>query len=107
MNYHKYSPVWCVLVSDNNLARLYVLQNPIHPIVLIVCNDLFSCVMQLDPEALILQMAPTIDHQCKAMLDFMKRYNWNQFTIVTSAIAGYDNFVQALRRQVILRKNFR
>ena len=47
-----------------------------------------------------LQLAPSVDHQISAMLSIMDRYNWRQFGIVTSEIAGHDDFVQAVRDRV-------
>ena len=47
-----------------------------------------------------LQLAPSVDHQVSAMLSIMDRYNWRQFGIVTSEIAGHDDFVQAVRDRV-------
>lgn len=47
-----------------------------------------------------LQLAPTIEHQTKAMLSILERYKWHQFSIVTSQIAGHDDFVQAIREHV-------
>ena len=44
-----------------------------------------------------LQLAPSVDHQVSAMLSILDRYNWRQFGIVTSEIAGHDDFVQAVR----------
>lgn len=44
-----------------------------------------------------LQLAPSVDHQVEAMLSILDRYNWRQFGIVTSEIAGHDDFVQAVR----------
>ena len=29
------------------------------------------------------------------------RYNWKQFAVVTSDIAGHDDFIQAVREEVI------
>jgi ionotropic glutamate receptor NMDA 2B len=47
-----------------------------------------------------LQLAPSVDHQVSAMLSILNRYNWRQFGIVTSEIAGHDNFVQSVRDQL-------
>ncbi|CAB4054151.1 GRIN2B [Lepeophtheirus salmonis] len=44
-----------------------------------------------------LQLAPSVAHQVSALLSILDRYNWNQFGIVTSDIAGHDDFVQAIR----------
>uniref|UniRef100_T1JBL9 Glutamate receptor ionotropic, NMDA 2B n=1 Tax=Strigamia maritima TaxID=126957 RepID=T1JBL9_STRMM len=48
-------------------------------------------------KSLTLQLAPSIDHQSKAMLSILKRYSWHQFSIVTSQIAGHTNFIEAVR----------
>ncbi|CAG7721268.1 unnamed protein product [Allacma fusca] len=50
---------------------------------------------------LILQLAPSVTHQAHAMLTLLSRYNWHQFAIVTSQIAGHDDFVQAVRDRVL------
>lgn len=47
-----------------------------------------------------IQLAPSIEHQSAAMLSILERYKWHQFSIVTSQIAGHDDFVQALRERV-------
>ena len=47
-----------------------------------------------------LQLAPSVDHQVSAMLSILDRYNWRHFGIVTSEIAGHDDFVQAVRDEV-------
>lgn len=49
---------------------------------------------------MVLQLAPSIHHQAAAMLSILTRYNWHQFAIVTSQIAGHDDFVQAVRDRV-------
>lgn len=46
------------------------------------------------------QLAPSIEHQAAAMLSILERYKWHQFSIVTSQIAGHDDFVQAVRERV-------
>lgn len=35
------------------------------------------------------------------MLSILERYKWHQFSIVTSHIAGHDDFVQAVREHVV------
>jgi hypothetical protein len=43
----------------------------------------------------IVQTKNTYDvTQVAAMLSILVRYNWQQFSIVTSEIAGHDDFVQ-------------
>lgn len=49
-----------------------------------------------------LQLAPSIEHQAAAMLSILERYKWHQFSVVTSQIAGHDDFVQAVREHVAL-----
>lgn len=46
------------------------------------------------------QLAPSIEHQSAAMLSILERYKWHQFSIVTSQIAGHDDFIQAVRERV-------
>ena len=48
-----------------------------------------------------LQLAPSIDHQVRAMLSVLDRYNWRQFGILTSDIAGHDDFVRAVRERIL------
>ena len=48
-----------------------------------------------------LQLAPSIEHQAAAMLSLLERYKWHQFSVVTSQIAGHDDFVQAVREHVV------
>ncbi|KAG6462707.1 hypothetical protein O3G_MSEX013418 [Manduca sexta] len=50
--------------------------------------------------SLRLQLAPSIEHQTAAMLSILERYKWHQFSVVTSAIAGHDDFIQAVRERV-------
>ncbi len=45
---------------------------------------------------LVIQLAPSAAHQAGAMLSLLRRYSWRQFAIVTSAIAGYREFIQAV-----------
>lgn len=52
-----------------------------------------------------LQLAPSLEHQVAAMLSILARYNWQQFSVVTSEIAGHDDFVQAVRDRVALMKS--
>lgn len=49
-------------------------------------------------------MAPSLEHQVAAMLSILARYNWQQFSVVTSEIAGHDDFVQAVRDRVAFMK---
>ena len=51
-----------------------------------------------------LQLAPSLEHQVAAMLSILVRYNWRQFSVVTSAIAGHDDFVQSVRDKVALMR---
>ncbi|XP_057371297.1 LOW QUALITY PROTEIN: glutamate receptor ionotropic, NMDA 2B-like [Daphnia carinata] len=45
---------------------------------------------------LVIQLAPSAFHQANAMLSLLKRYSWKQFSIVTSTVAGYREFIQAV-----------
>ncbi|XP_067004447.1 glutamate receptor ionotropic, NMDA 2B isoform X1 [Anabrus simplex] len=46
-----------------------------------------------------LQLAPSLEHQTAAMLSILERYKWHQFSVVTSQIAGHDDFIQAVRER--------
>lgn len=50
--------------------------------------------------SLQLQLAPTLEHQTAAMLSILERYEWHQFSVVTSQIAGHDDFIQAVRERI-------
>lgn len=47
-----------------------------------------------------LQLAPSMSHQVSALLSILHRYGWRQFGILTTTIAGHDDFVQAVRDSV-------
>ena len=34
------------------------------------------------------------------MLSILERYKWHQFSVVTSQIAGHDDFIQAVRERI-------
>ncbi|CAB01667.4 PBPe domain-containing protein [Caenorhabditis elegans] len=53
----------------------------------------------------IIQMAPPIEHQARAMLALLRRYNWPKFGVVTSEMAGNDRFVTAIREELELFSN--
>jgi hypothetical protein len=50
-------------------------------------------------------LAPSLEHQVAAMLSILVRYNWQQFSVVTSEIAGHDDFKQAVRDKVAEMKS--
>ncbi|XP_072757102.1 glutamate receptor ionotropic, NMDA 2B isoform X7 [Anoplolepis gracilipes] len=50
--------------------------------------------------SLQLQLAPSLEHQTAAMLSILERYKWHQFSVVTSQIAGHDDFIQAVRERI-------
>ncbi|XP_033610678.1 glutamate receptor ionotropic, NMDA 2B isoform X2 [Cryptotermes secundus] len=51
--------------------------------------------------SLQLQLAPSLEHQTAAMLSILERYKWHQFSVVTSQIAGHDDFIQAVRERMM------
>ncbi|KAF4520442.1 hypothetical protein B566_EDAN004014 [Ephemera danica] len=55
--------------------------------------------------SLQLQLAPSLEHQTAAMLSILERYKWHQFSIVTSQIAGHDDFVQAVRERIVVMQD--
>ncbi|XP_022254401.1 glutamate receptor ionotropic, NMDA 2B-like, partial [Limulus polyphemus] len=52
-------------------------------------------------DSLILQLAPSVEHQSAAMLSIMKRYLWHHFSILTTMIGGHDDFIRAVRNHVL------
>ena len=40
------------------------------------------------------------NHHSFSTQDIPRRYNWRQFAVVTSDIAGHDDFIQAVREEV-------
>ncbi|XP_076334851.1 glutamate receptor ionotropic, NMDA 2B-like isoform X2 [Tachypleus tridentatus] len=58
-------------------------------------------------DSLILQLAPSVKHQSAAMLSIMKRYFWHHFSILTTIIGGHDDFIRAVRNQVLDSTDFR
>ncbi|XP_066971386.1 glutamate receptor ionotropic, NMDA 2B-like isoform X1 [Macrobrachium rosenbergii] len=48
-----------------------------------------------------LQLAPSIEQQAAAMLSILQRYSWPKFAVVTSLIAGHNDFIQALRDLIL------
>lgn len=46
------------------------------------------------------QLAPSIANQVDALISILRRYQWSQFGILTSEIAGRDDFIQAVREAV-------
>ena len=66
-------------------------------------NYSFSVSLQSQAR-LQLQLAPSLEHQVAAMLSILARYNWQQFSVVTSEIAGHDDFIQAVRDRVAFMK---
>ncbi|TKR70324.1 hypothetical protein L596_022365 [Steinernema carpocapsae] len=73
--------------DDTTSAALYFLHMASHTGIPIITwnadNAGFSFNKPLD-EYRILQMAPPITHQIKAMIALLKRYNWPKFGIVTT-----------------------
>ena len=59
-----------------------------------------SCFQRGSQSSLQLQMAPSLEHQTAAMLSILERYKWHQFSVVTSQIAGHDDFIQAVRERI-------
>lgn len=58
------------------------------------------CLIQDLSKLRMLQMAPPIEHQIRAMLALLKRYNWSKFGVVTSKIAGSNEFLQQVQQQI-------
>lgn len=63
-----------------------------------ICNYVGS--QRASQSSLQLQLAPSLEHQTAAMLSILERYKWHQFSVVTSQIAGHDDFIQAVRERI-------
>ncbi len=50
---------------------------------------------------LLLQLAPSVEHQAKAMLDLLIRYKWHQFAIITTKMPGHADFIQSIRDRIL------
>uniref|UniRef100_A0A1I8AM91 ANF_receptor domain-containing protein n=1 Tax=Steinernema glaseri TaxID=37863 RepID=A0A1I8AM91_9BILA len=89
--------------DDTTSAALYFLHMASHTGIPIIAwnadNAGFSFNKPLS-EYRILQMAPPITHQIKAMIALLKRYNWPKFGIVTSKMAGSTEFLQNVQEQI-------
>ncbi|CAB3397418.1 unnamed protein product [Caenorhabditis bovis] len=62
-------------------------------------NSGFTFGKDLSPYRII-QMAPPIAHQIRAMIALLQRYNWPKFGVVTSDMAGGEEFVGAVRDEL-------
>uniref|UniRef100_A0A7E4ULG2 Glutamate receptor n=2 Tax=Panagrellus redivivus TaxID=6233 RepID=A0A7E4ULG2_PANRE len=51
---------------------------------------------KLMSEFRVLQMAPPVEHQIRAMIALLKRYNWSRFGVVTSKMAGSKQFLKTV-----------
>ena len=52
---------------------------------------------QTSRESIVVQMTPSVTHQCLAMIDFLRLYKWRFFSIVTGTLGGKDHFIDTLR----------
>jgi ionotropic glutamate receptor NMDA 2B len=48
----------------------------------------------------ILQLAPPIQHQVRAILALLKRYQWARFGVVMSKMAGSQEFLKAVQDEI-------
>lgn len=70
-------------------------------------SEFFFFLFQRLPQSPLLQLAPSVEHQSSAMLSILKRYSWHKFAIVTSHIGGHDDFIRAVRDQVLATVDFK
>lgn len=47
-----------------------------------------------------LHLAPTVAHEAKAMLAILERYSWHSFSVVSTTLAGHDDFILAIRQLI-------
>uniref|UniRef100_A0AC35UDE0 Glutamate receptor n=1 Tax=Rhabditophanes sp. KR3021 TaxID=114890 RepID=A0AC35UDE0_9BILA len=55
----------------------------------------------------VIQLAPPIEHQIKAMFAILKRYNWEKFAVVTSKMAGSEKFLHLIQERIRLEGDVR
>lgn len=52
-----------------------------------------------------LHLAPTVAHEAEAMLAILQRYSWYSFSVITTTLAGHDDFILALRQSIAVFNN--
>ncbi|CAJ0588131.1 unnamed protein product [Cylicocyclus nassatus] len=62
-------------------------------------NSGFSLGKDLTPYRII-QMAPPIEHQIRAMIALLQRYSWSKFGVVCSQMAGSSEFIKSVRHEI-------
>lgn len=60
---------------------------------------LYIC-FQNKQDSTVLQLAPTIYHQCVLMMDILKKFKWTNFAIVTTTTFHYLEFTNAIEALV-------
>ncbi|XP_060076117.1 glutamate receptor ionotropic, NMDA 2B-like [Ylistrum balloti] len=65
----------------------------------------FPGALQQDEDSMVLQLAPTIYHQCQCMLALLQRYNWTDFAIVTTTTEQHLEFVNSVNTLVKLHNS--
>lgn len=64
-----------------------------------------TCLVQRVTDAHILGLSPSVDHQVNSIFDFLDRYQWTQFAIITTQLAGHENFIRAMREKVFQKQH--
>ncbi|KIH55615.1 hypothetical protein ANCDUO_14223 [Ancylostoma duodenale] len=62
-------------------------------------NSGFSFGKDLTPYRII-QMAPPIEHQIRAMIALLQRYSWSKFGVVCSQMADSSEFIKSVRHEI-------
>lgn len=60
----------------------------------------FPGALQNKQDSTVLQLAPTIYHQCVLMMDILKKFKWTNFAIVTTTTFHYLEFTNAIEALV-------
>ena len=47
-----------------------------------------------------IQLAPTMYHQCQLMISLLQRYNWTDFSLVTTTESQYLEFINSINKLV-------
>lgn len=90
------------LTWENYVTRSFWWPNQFENLTSAFCKCIFFSLFtqRASQSSLQLQLAPSLEHQTAAMLSILERYKWHQFSIVTSQIAGHDDFIQAVRERI-------
>ena len=93
-------------ISKNTRTILYRhVRTPLiflYSVIIVVINVFIEMISysQSEEDSRVLQIAPTIYHQCQALIRILDRYNWTDFSIVTTKVSSGGDFISCMRNMV-------